>query len=98
MSKEDGKAYVLDRSYLVSRRDTKVANDEHYYYVAPIITDEKFAEEIFQLSNTPDKNPGQGATSTRSKKRKYENTDEPVPPALYSSSSQTPDITTCVCS
>ena len=83
MSKEDGKKYYSDRSFRVRRGDTKVANDEHYYYVAPIITDEKFKQELHELYKTPSKGQSDISSNTRSR------SDGETPPT-YALSSESP--------
>ena len=67
MSKEDGEKYYSDKSFRVRRGDTKVPNDEHYYYVAPIITDEKFKQELHELYITPSKGQSDVSSNTRSR-------------------------------
>ena len=66
MSKEDGDYYQCDESLVIKRSEASIVNNEQYYYVAPIITNEKFGVEVLQLYSTSTKKQGQGAMSTRS--------------------------------
>ena len=67
MSKKEGDYYGCDESLAIKRSEARIVNKDQYYYVAPIITDEKFDLDLLQLYSTPTKNPGQGAMTTRSR-------------------------------
>lgn len=66
MSKEDGVHYACDESLRIKRADTMGNDARHHYYVAPIITDDKFRQDVLQHYTTPAKNQGGGSVSTRS--------------------------------
>ena len=60
MTKEDGKYYKCDQSLIIKREDTMGNDARQYYYVAPIVTDDTFREDVIQHYNTPAKNQGGG--------------------------------------
>ena len=67
MSKEDGDYYGCDKSLRVLKKYTAVYfKEEQHYYVAPIITDEKFQNDMRLLYHNPAKGPVQGSMSTLS--------------------------------
>ena len=88
MSKEDGNYYGCDESLRIKREHTMVDDDRQYYFVAPIITDAKFRENVLQHYNTPAKNQGGGSVSTRSHPSQDTSPGHDVTPL----SSLTPDV------
>jgi hypothetical protein len=66
MSKKDGHYYDCDSSLLIPSGLTSVAGTERYFFVAPIVTDERFGVDVLQLCDTPTKGTKEGGMSTRS--------------------------------
>lgn len=77
MSKKDGHYYDCDSSLLIPSGLTSVAGTERYFFVAPIVTDERFGVDLLQIYGTPTKGTKEGGMSTRSNSTEASDTKSP---------------------